>query len=117
MIWETVRLALLALRRNKLRSALTMLGIVIGVAAVIAATALVLSAMYVLWLCQRVMTGPAAAGSDRIGDLVPREIAVMAPLLALVIVLGVYPKPLLDVITPAVERTSVEQVETGVAQP
>ncbi|MES2916851.1 MAG: ABC transporter permease [Pseudomonadota bacterium] len=36
MIWETVRLALLALRRNKLRSALTMLGIVIGVAAVIA---------------------------------------------------------------------------------
>jgi putative ABC transport system permease protein len=36
MIWETVRLALVALRRNKLRSALTMLGIVIGVAAVIA---------------------------------------------------------------------------------
>ncbi|MFN4191883.1 MAG: ABC transporter permease [Tabrizicola sp.] len=36
MIWETVRLALLALRRNKLRSALTMLGIVIGVGAVIA---------------------------------------------------------------------------------
>ncbi|WP_137111958.1 ABC transporter permease [Rhodobacter sp. SY28-1] len=36
MIWETIRLALLALRRNKLRSALTMLGIVIGVAAVIA---------------------------------------------------------------------------------
>ncbi|MBY0351183.1 ABC transporter permease [Tabrizicola sp.] len=36
MIWETVRLALRALRRNKLRSALTMLGIVIGVAAVIA---------------------------------------------------------------------------------
>ncbi|KQU04515.1 NADH:ubiquinone oxidoreductase subunit M [Rhodococcus sp. Leaf7] len=88
-----------------------------GVAAVIAATALVLSAMYVLWLYQRVMTGPAAAGSDRIGDLVPREIAVVAPLLALVIVLGVYPKPLLDIITPAVERTSVEQVETGVAQP
>lgn len=36
MIWETVRLALLALRRNKLRSALTVLGVVIGVASVIA---------------------------------------------------------------------------------
>jgi putative ABC transport system permease protein len=36
MIWETVRLALLSVRRNALRSFLTLLGIVIGVAAVIA---------------------------------------------------------------------------------
>jgi putative ABC transport system permease protein len=36
MIWETVRLALLSIRRNMLRSVLTLLGIVIGVAAVIA---------------------------------------------------------------------------------
>jgi putative ABC transport system permease protein len=36
MIWETVRLALLSIRRNVLRSFLTLLGIVIGVAAVIA---------------------------------------------------------------------------------
>ena len=36
MIWETVRLALLSIRRNALRSVLTLLGIVIGVAAVIA---------------------------------------------------------------------------------
>ena len=36
MIWETVRLALLSIKRNALRSVLTLLGIVIGVAAVIA---------------------------------------------------------------------------------
>jgi NADH-quinone oxidoreductase subunit M len=84
---------------------------------VIAASALVLSAIYVLWLYQRVMTGPVAAGSERIRDLVPREIAVVAPLLVLVIALGVYPRPALDILTPAVERTSVEQLETGVAAP
>ena len=36
MLWETIRLALLSIRRNVLRSFLTLLGIVIGVAAVIA---------------------------------------------------------------------------------
>ncbi len=36
MIWETVRLSLRSIRRNVLRSFLTLLGIVIGVAAVIA---------------------------------------------------------------------------------
>ena len=36
MIWETVRLSLISIRRNVLRSFLTLLGIVIGVAAVIA---------------------------------------------------------------------------------
>jgi putative ABC transport system permease protein len=36
MIWETIRLALRSIRRNVLRSVLTLLGIVIGVAAVIA---------------------------------------------------------------------------------
>ncbi|MGB6182298.1 MAG: NADH-quinone oxidoreductase subunit M [Rhodococcus sp. (in: high G+C Gram-positive bacteria)] len=88
-----------------------------GVAAVIAATALVLSAIYVLWLYQRVMTGPVDSESERVKDLVPREMAVMAPLLVLIVALGFYPKPMLDLITPAVERTSVEQVDTGVAAP
>ncbi|MCH9735333.1 MAG: NADH-quinone oxidoreductase subunit M [Actinomycetia bacterium] len=77
--------------------------------AVIAASALVLSAIYILWTYQRMMTGPVpgdlAASKDKLPDLVPREIAVVAPLIALLLVLGVYPKPALEVINPAVTHT------------
>ena len=59
-----------------------------------------LSAIYVLWMYQRMMTGPITDGNDRLHDLLPREIAVVAPLIALLLVLGVYPKPALDVINP-----------------
>ncbi|GGK91549.1 NADH-quinone oxidoreductase subunit M [Nocardia jinanensis] len=75
------------------------------VAAVIAAGALVLAAIYVLWLYQRMMTGPVAEGSERIRDLVPRELVVVVPLLAALIFFGVYPKPVLDFIDPAVTQT------------
>ena len=73
--------------------------------AVIAASALVLSAIYILWMYQRMMTGPVAPGNDGLRDLVPRELVVVAPLIALLLVLGVYPKPVLDVIDPAVGHT------------
>ena len=73
--------------------------------AVIASSALVLSAIYVLWLYQRMMTGPARFGDRGLRDLVPRELTVVVPLIALLLVLGVYPKPALDVINPAVTHT------------
>jgi NADH-quinone oxidoreductase subunit M len=73
--------------------------------AVFAATALVLSAIYILWAYQRMMTGPVKDGNEKLGDLVPRELVVVAPLIALLLVLGVYPKPVLDVINPAVSHT------------
>jgi NADH-quinone oxidoreductase subunit M len=75
------------------------------VAAVIAATALVLSAIYVLWMYQRMMTGPVREGNERLRDMVPREVVVVAPLIALLLVLGFYPKPVLDFINPAVGHT------------
>jgi NADH-quinone oxidoreductase subunit M len=75
------------------------------VLAVFSATALVLSAVYILWMYQRMMTGPVRDGNDRLRDLLPREIVVVAPLIALLLVLGVYPKPALDVINPAVSHT------------
>jgi NADH-quinone oxidoreductase subunit M len=73
--------------------------------AVFAASALVLSAIYILWLYQRLMTGPVTDGNHGLGDLMPRELVVVAPLIALLLVLGVYPKSALDVINPAVSHT------------
>jgi NADH-quinone oxidoreductase subunit M len=73
--------------------------------AVFAALALVLSAVYVLWAYQRMMTGPVTAGNEALPDLVPRELLVVTPLIAILLVLGVYPKPALDVIDPAVGHT------------
>jgi NADH-quinone oxidoreductase subunit M len=74
-------------------------------AAAFAVTALVLSSIYILWLYQRLMTGPVADGNERIRDLVPREILVAAPLIALLLALGIYPQPVLDIINPAVGNT------------
>ena len=52
------------------------------------------------------LTAPApAAARLRITDLDRREIGVVAPLVALIIVLGVYPQPLIDLIRPAVSAT------------
>jgi NADH-quinone oxidoreductase subunit M len=66
---------------------------------------LVLAALYVLWMYQRIMTGPVTKGNERLPDLHRREMVVVAPLLALLLVLGIYPKPVLDVIDPAVGHT------------
>jgi NADH-quinone oxidoreductase subunit M len=76
--------------------------------AVIAALALVLSAVYVLLAYQRMMTGPVTKGNETLTDLRPRELTVVAPLIALLLVLGVYPKVALDVINPAVAHTLTE---------
>ncbi len=73
--------------------------------AVIAAIALVLSAIYVLWMYQRMMTGPVTEGNEELPDLKARELLVVVPLIAVLIALGVYPKPALDVINPAVSHT------------
>jgi len=57
---------------------------------------------------QRTMQGPLrlpAGIGERIRDLNAREVLAVAPLIALMIFLGFYPKPLTDVITPAVDAT------------
>jgi NADH-quinone oxidoreductase subunit M len=56
-------------------------------------------------LYQRTMTGPVRAEVATMPDLKVRELFVVAPLIALLIFLGVYPKPLTDVVNPAVKHT------------
>ena len=74
-------------------------------AAIIATVGIVLAALYILLVIQRTMHGPLRAGLEETPDLSTREAWVIAPVLAIIVVLGVYPKPLLDVITPAVKQT------------
>lgn len=76
-----------------------------GAAAIVATTGIVLAALYILIAYQRTMQGPLRAGLEAVRDLSVRETFVIAPLLALIVLLGFYPKPLLDVITPSVQAT------------
>jgi NADH-quinone oxidoreductase subunit M len=73
--------------------------------AVLATTGIVLAAIYVLYLYQRTFQGAVNEKVQRFRDLNVREIFAVAPLLALIIFLGIYPKPVLDVINPAVKAT------------
>ena len=71
--------------------------------AVVATAGVVLAAVYLLWAYQRVFHGPAEGDNAKIPDLNVREGLVLAPLLALIVFLGVYPKPVLQRIEPAVD--------------
>jgi NADH-quinone oxidoreductase subunit M len=77
------------------------------VPAIIATSGIILAAVYILWMYQRTMTGPPAEKVVGMRDLSKRELAVIAPVLALLVVLGFYPKPALDMINPSVKATMV----------
>ncbi len=75
------------------------------VAAGIATIGIVLAAIYMLVLYQRTMTGPTAADVEGSPDLSLREKWVIAPVVAVIVFLGFYPRPMLSVINPAVNAT------------
>ena len=90
------------------------------VAAVLAALALVLSAVYILWTYQRMMGGPPVDGA-RVGDLDLREKLVVAPLIVALVALGFFPSLVLDVVDQAVRdgltSIQVHDPAPGVAGP
>ncbi|HUW77669.1 MAG TPA: NADH-quinone oxidoreductase subunit M [Candidatus Nanopelagicaceae bacterium] len=74
-------------------------------AAIIATGGIILAALYVLILIQRTMHGPVTAGNENLPDLTLREKLAIAPVIAIIIFLGFYPKPILDVVNPSVAHT------------
>jgi len=67
----------------------------------VAVSGVVLAAIYMLWAYQRVFQGPEPGRHQGLVDLVPREIAAVVPVVAVMLVLGVYPKLVLDRINPS----------------
>ena len=77
--------------------------------AVVATSGIILAAAYVLWMVQRTTQGTLNPALTEVPamhkDISLREKVVVAPLVALLILFGFYPKPLTDVINPAVQAT------------
>jgi NADH-quinone oxidoreductase subunit M len=88
-----------------------------GPFAVIAAVGVILSAVYLLWAYQRMMHGEAREEHADLRDLTPREYLVLAPVVAAIVAIGVYPKPLLERIEPSADRLArvIQTVEEPAA--
>ncbi len=74
---------------------------------IVATTGVILAALYLLWAYQRVFHGSPDGENATMADLRVSEFLSILPLLALIIGMGVYPKPVLDRIEPAVDELIV----------
>ena len=93
--------------------------------AVVATVGVILAALYMLWAYQRVFHGePDDENRAQMWDLTWRERVTIAPLVVLIVFLGVYPKPVLDRIEPSVKallsqvegRTTTREPEVAVGE-
>jgi hypothetical protein len=83
--------------------------------AVLATAGIILAAVYMLWMFQRVMFGPVTQGENRsLVDLTPREVAVLTPVLVLIVWIGIYPQPFLRTTEASVTQL-LTQVQRGKA--
>jgi NADH-quinone oxidoreductase subunit M len=71
-----------------------------------AATGVILGAIYMLWMFRRVIFGPLnKPENEKLQDLNGRELIILAPILILIVLMGVYPQPFLTRMEPAVEMS------------
>jgi len=97
---------------------LTLLGIfqVNTWVALVATSGVILSAAYALWLYRRVVMGELIRESLKsITDMSRRERAIFAPLVAMTLLLGVYPSLVTDIIGPSVEAL-ISNYDTALAE-
>jgi NADH-quinone oxidoreductase subunit M len=89
------------------------------VAATFATANIILAAVYILWMYQRTMNGPVRDQVAGMKDLRVRELVAVSPLIVLIVFVGVYPKPVLDIINPAVRvtMTQIHQTDPVPAHP
>jgi len=84
--------------------------------AIFAATGTILSAAYALWLYRRIIFGKLVKPSlQLISDLSVREFAIMAPLVVVTLLIGIYPKPIFDV-TGASVQNLIDQNKASLAR-
>jgi NADH-quinone oxidoreductase subunit M len=77
------------------------------VAAIIGTFGIVLAALYILIPIQKTLHGPTTPGNEGMADLSLREKLAIAPVIAVIIAMGFYPKPVLDLINPTAEKVVV----------
>lgn len=85
---------------------------------IIATSGVIFAAVYMLWMFQRVMFGELDnPKNQKLADLNAREIGIMIPLLVMIFVMGVYPNPFIEKMTPSIKKviahTRVEPVITA----
>jgi len=81
-----------------------------------AVTGVILGALYMMWAYERVMWGPIThTVNQTLKDLTGRELAVMVPLIALMLLMGLYPKPLITRMEPSVAAL-LDRVHAAQAQ-
>ncbi len=84
--------------------------------AIIGASIAILTVVYMLWMTQQVFHGPKAPQVETSSrDLEPQEVALLAPIVALILWIGIYPKPLLERISPSVELL-ISQAQSRIEQ-
>jgi NADH-quinone oxidoreductase subunit M len=86
--------------------------------AVVGATAVILAALYLMWAYQRVFHGVPTGDNATMPDMRWKERWVMLPLLAAIVFIGVYPRPMLNRIQPSVDAVLAHVHDvTGYRQP
>jgi NADH-quinone oxidoreductase subunit M len=87
------------------------------VLAAVAATGVILGAVYLLFMFQKVMFGPLTNERNRdLPDATAREIAVFTPIVLAIFAMGLFPTPFLRVMEPAVDRF-ITQFKNKLAEP